>query len=120
MPIALCALFAAAGCATNPEPRAPQLEESVVPGSIGVLVMRGRSGVVVAAVDQDGPAAQAGLRVGDIILRYNGEAVADPRQFNRLVVESRPGSLARLQLLRDGGLRFIEVPVEELLTAPRA
>lgn len=118
---AVCALCAAAavGCAMQAEPYAPQREESVVPGSIGVLVRRERSGVAVIAVRKDSPAAAAGLRVGDIIVRYNGEAVVDPRQFNRLVIASSPGSVARLELMRDGSPHYLEVPVEQLVTMPR-
>lgn len=108
-------LLALGACAQVPQPA----EDSVVPGTIGVSVRQQPSGVVVAAVGKTGPAARSGVRVGDVVLRYNGEAVSSPRQFYRLVVDSRPGSVARLQLLREGAVRELEVPVGELDMMPR-
>lgn len=90
-------------------------EESVVPGTIGVTVRQDGSAVVVSAVRKG-----SDVRIGDVVLRYNGEAVANPRQFYRLVVDSAPGSIARLEVLRDGTARLLEVPVRELDVMPRA
>jgi S1-C subfamily serine protease len=95
------------------------MPDSVVPGTIGVFVAPGSAGVVVAAVADDGPAAQAGMRVGDVVQRYNGVPVLDPRQFYRLVLDSVPGSQAELELLRDDAAIRIEVPVRETDTALR-
>ena len=116
-----CALTAA--CASS-EPPPPAQEpdaarDSVVPGTIGVFVAPASTGVVVAALAADGPAGQAGMRVGDVVRSYNGVAVLDTRQFYRLVLESPPGSSAQLEFLRDGSLQRIDVPVEETDTAPR-
>lgn len=107
-----------AGCSTPPQPA--QSADSLVPGTIGIAVQRVPAGVVVTAIRKDSRAAAAGLRVGDIVLRYNGEAVTDSRQFYRLVIDSRPGSRARLELLRDGAVHQVEVPVEQIDTTPRA
>ena len=119
----LCAL--AAACASQEPPPASEpvpkesTPDSVVPGTIGALVTPAPAGVVVAAVAADGPAAEAGMRVGDVVQRYNGVPVVDPRQFYRLVLESVPGSRADLELLRDGSVVRIAVPVKETDTAPR-
>lgn len=114
----VCVLLAAtaAGCAPPPMARA---DASVVPGTIGVAVAREPAGVAVRALRQDGAAAAAGLRTGDIIVRYNGMPVADERAFNRLVADSVPGARARVQFLRSGTLHSIEVPVRQLDTGPR-
>ena len=93
--------------------------DSVVPGTIGVLVSPASSGVIVAAIAAEGPAAQAGVRVGDVVQRYNGVSVIDTRQFYRLVLDSPPGSRVQVELLRDGSVLRIAVPVEETDTAPR-
>lgn len=111
-------LLALAACAQTPAP-AGDAGDSVVPGTIGITVRQQQSGVVVAAVGKTGPAARSGVRVGDVVLSYNGEAVSSPRQFYRLVVDSRPGSVARLELLREGAVRELEVPVNELDMMPR-
>lgn len=119
-----CLLVAAAcaGCVSSetPRPAAQNESESVVPGTIGITVRRAAAGVVVTAVGSESPAAAAGLRVGDVVLRYNGVSIADARQFYRLMVDSRPGSTARLELLRDGTVHQIDVPVEQTDTALKA
>jgi S1-C subfamily serine protease len=96
----------------------PRLD-GVVSGTIGVLVREERSQVIVAAVGKDSPAAKYGLAVGDVVLSCNGEAVVSSRQFNRLVLDSPPGSWVRLQLLRAGAVHTLDVPVEQLDLTPR-
>lgn len=59
------------------------------------------------------------MRVGDVVRSYNGVAVLDTRQFYRLMLETPPGSSARLELIRDGSVLRVDVPVEETDTAPR-
>jgi S1-C subfamily serine protease len=108
------------GAAPAPERASAPASDSVVPGTIGVLVRADTAGVVVSAVGERGPAARGGLRVGDLIVSYNGEPVSSPRQFYRLMVDSRPGSVARLEVRRDGALRELEIYVEQLDTMPRA
>jgi S1-C subfamily serine protease len=123
---ALCAaglLALLAGCA-QPEAAAPPVEpapaeDSLVPGTIGIIVRPDPSGVIVSALGERGPAARSGVRVGDVVVRYNGEPVSSPRQFYRLMVDSRPGSVAQLQLRREGAVHTLEVPVEQLDTMPR-
>jgi S1-C subfamily serine protease len=104
-----------AACAQPPPQQQEAPVDSVVPGTIGVTVRRDQSAVVVSGV-RKGSAA----RVGDIVLRYNGEPVNSPRQFYRLVVDSRPGSMARLEVMREGAVRTLELPVRELDVMPRA
>ena len=112
---AILLVVALAACAQTPL-QAPQ--DSVAPGTIGVVVRQRDSSVVVAAVAQS--IASSGVRVGDVVLRYNGKTVGSPREFYRLVVDSPPGSLARLEVLREGAVRTLEIPVRELNLAPRA
>jgi S1-C subfamily serine protease len=109
----LCALLAFAAQPAQP------MDEGPLPGTIGVVVKREAAGLMVIAVREGGPARRAGLRVGDIVLRYNGAPVADVRQFNRLVAESPPGEVARIELMRDGAVRTVEVIVRQLSTARR-
>lgn len=114
----LCA-FAAACASHEPPPASEPTPDSVVPGTIGVVVAAASAGVVVAAVAAEGPAAKAGMRVGDVVQRYNGVSVLDTRQFYRLVLDSAPGSRAELELLRDGSVVRVAVPVRETDTASR-
>jgi S1-C subfamily serine protease len=107
-----------AACAHEP-PTAPR-QDSLLPGNIGVTVGAGEAGVVVYRVAKGGGAEKKGVRPGDVVLRFNGEPISSVREFNRLVVDSRPGSFVRLELVRDGSARSVELPVEQLDTTPRA
>jgi S1-C subfamily serine protease len=114
-------LVALAACAQPPMPQATNAPQGdgVVPGTIGVVVRDEQSRIVVAAVKEHSAAAESGVEVGDVVLSCNGEAVASVRQFNRLVLDSAPGSVVRLQILRAGAVHTLEVPVEQLDTTPR-
>jgi S1-C subfamily serine protease len=117
---AIAAALAMAACAQAPVPRPePGSRDAVVPGTIGVVVRSERANVVVAGVGRGSSAERSGVRVGDVVHRFNGEKITAPRHFYRLVVDSPPGSAARLELLRDGAPLAIEVPVRELDTMPR-
>jgi S1-C subfamily serine protease len=59
-------------------------------------------GVLVSEVDDDGPAAKAGLRAGDVVLKFNGSAVTDSRTFRDQVRKAETGSEATLTVSREG------------------
>jgi serine protease Do len=59
-------------------------------------------GVLVSEVEQDGPAARAGLRAGDVILKFNGNPVTDSRTLRDQVRKAEAGSEATLTVSRDG------------------
>jgi S1-C subfamily serine protease len=113
----------AAGCVSPEAPVVPQHarhSDSPLPGTIGIVVKGGTAGVVVAAVKQNSPAADAGLRVGDVVVRYNGVSITDSDQLYRMMLDSAPGSTARVELLRAGTVHRLDVPVEQIDTAWRA
>lgn len=114
--LALAALLLT-GCAAPAGPGVDSSGDGVLPGSIGVVVTAAPAGVRVAALSAH--ARDAGLSLGDVVLRYNGNTISDTRQFYSLVVDTRPGTVARLHVLHDGGERVVEVPVVQLDTAPR-
>lgn len=79
---------------------------------IGVTVDDVENGVRIEDVDQDSPAAKAGLRTGDIVLEVDGERVRSARQFSRLIQESPEGRSVRLGVMREGSRQSIEVTPE--------
>ena len=60
------------------------------------------SGVLVTRVDDDGPAAKAGLKTGDVLLKFGAKAVADSEDLIREVDRAKPGDEVTLTLQRDG------------------
>jgi len=75
--------------------------------------LEGQSGILVAQVVEDSPAETAGLEVGDVIVEYEGEPVADVNRFRWLVADTEVGERARLKVLRDGRERKVEVVLTE-------
>ncbi len=67
-------------------------------------------GALVAKVLPDSPALQAGLKAGDVLLKYNGGDLTTSKSLPPLVGDSTPGDTVTLELLRDG--RSITVKVE--------
>ncbi|MBX6419873.1 MAG: Do family serine endopeptidase [Nevskia sp.] len=71
-------------------------------------------GALIAKVLPDSPAAQAGLRVGDVILKYNGTELVSSRALPPLVGDSTPGDTVALELMRDGRIVTVKVEVGTL------
>ena len=51
------------------------------------------------------PAARGGLQPGDVVVGFNNRTVDLPRDLAEAVGEAKPGSEARVAVLRDGGQR---------------
>ncbi|MBE0402146.1 DegQ family serine endoprotease [Halomonas citrativorans] len=64
--------------------------------------MENASGALIADLDPEGPAAQGGLRAGDVITGVNGEEVDRSSTLPRLIGRVTPGSDVELTLMRDG------------------
>lgn len=69
---------------------------------VSVTGSEGNKGVEVIGVNDNGPAAKAGLKQGDILLSYNGEPIMGPRQLGRLVWETPAGRQVRIEYSRAG------------------
>jgi serine protease Do len=71
-------------------------------------------GAEVAMVEQDGPAEKAGIKVGDIILKFNGQPIETTRDLPRLVGAAKIGSRATVTVWRRGAQQDIAVTIVEL------
>jgi serine protease Do len=78
------------------------------------------NGAIITNIEKSGPADQAGARIGDVVLEWNGEALEDPSELPRLVAASKPGSLAHMAIWREGKRRTLELRVGEIAAEPVA
>lgn len=106
----------------------PQLRErgKVTRGYLGVslapitpdlareLGLETTRGALVAEVGAGSPAGRAGIEPGDVIVAFQGEATGSPRDLTRRVSVAAPGTTARIDVLRRGHQRTVEVRLGEL------
>ncbi len=72
------------------------------------------AGALVASVQKDSPAAHAGMQPGDVVRAVDGQVVANPRDLARNVANVAPGTTAKVDLVRDGGTRTLDVTLGNL------
>jgi len=98
--------------------------KAVVRGQLGVEILpvtpgtgkiyEADHGVFVARVSPDSPAARGGFEDEDIVLEYDGEKVTSVDEFVGWVERTRPGSTAKVEVLRDGKPVTLKVTVAAL------
>jgi serine protease Do len=68
-------------------------------------------GALVSEISQRSEAWAAGLRAGDIIISFNDRPVDDVSQLLRMEADSKIGTTAKLQILRESRKLLVEVPI---------
>ncbi|CAM3990245.1 DegQ family serine endoprotease [Bordetella bronchialis] len=71
-------------------------------------------GALVSSVEGDSPADAAGVQPGDVILRFNNKPIARWSDLPRMVGETKPGTVAPLQVWRKGKNVTLSVKVAEI------
>src|SRR5690606_27390735 len=79
--------------------------------SLGLTDARG---ALVAAVTPAGPAEQAGIQPGDVILSFDGKRVERMRRLPRIVAETRIGRDVQAEVWRKGETKTLSITVGEL------
>jgi len=72
-----------------------------------------REGVAVTEIYPNSPAAEAGLKPGDVIVKYAGRPVAGPQELQGLVEQGKIGQKEPLEVLRDGKRITLQITVKE-------
>ncbi|MEO1009087.1 MAG: M28 family peptidase [Planctomycetota bacterium] len=70
------------------------------------------SGVLLAEVTENGPAAKAGLRSGDRLVRWDGQKILDTGTLGELVARHSPGDTVNVGVMRDGEEVTLTVTLE--------
>ena len=103
----------------------PLLHSASAQGYLGVLVgdvdndsvnklkLKDARGAVITLIDHDAPAAQVGLRVNDVVLEVNGQAVEGAEAFGRMMREIPAGRKITLIVSRDGAPQTMTVQLAD-------
>ncbi len=75
-------------------------------------------GALISRVEEDGPAEDAGLKAGDVILAVDGQAIERSSDLPPLIAAVKPGKRAKLTIWRAKAEREIVVKVGELEELP--
>ena len=70
-------------------------------------------GAVITLIDHDAPAGQIGLKVNDVVVKLNGQAVEGAEQLRRMLREIPPGRKVSLEISRDGNLQTLAVQLAD-------
>jgi serine protease Do len=78
-------------------------------GKMQALKLKDTNGAVITLIDHDAPAGQAGLKVDDVVLQMDGQAVQNADQFRQMLRKVPAGGKIALQISRDGNLHTVNV-----------
>lgn len=76
--------------------------DEVTTDRVKALKLKEERGVEITMVDQDAPAAKAGLKEHDVVTEFNGQRVEGREQFTRFIRETPAGRVVTLGIVRDG------------------
>jgi serine protease Do len=78
------------------------------------LDLESARGALVSGVTEGGAAASAGIQEGDVIIRFDGQDIADDRALPRIVAQTEPGRSVDVEIIRRGQRRTLQVSVAQL------
>ncbi|MDB6086440.1 MAG: peptidase, partial [Gammaproteobacteria bacterium] len=73
--------------------------------------LKAPNGALIAKIEPDSAAAQAGLKVGDVILKFDGSPIIDAGQLSARVGSATPGDKAPVEIWRDGKTLSLNVTI---------
>ena len=88
--------------------------QTVSPELAEGLRLKDSKGALIASVTKDGPADKAGIRQGDVVLKFDGKEITQMRGLPRVVAETPTGKQAEVVIWRQGKEVTLQVKVGEL------
>lgn len=86
----------------------------VTPENAKFFNLTDANGAIVSQVESDSPAANAGLKTGDVITELDGKKINDAGELQMQVGQKHPGTTIKLGLLRDGKSMTVPVTLEAM------
>jgi len=98
-------------------------DKKIIRGWLGVVLqpvnsdiaekygLKENKGALILSVD--GPAKDAGLKNGDLIIEYDGKVVSDSAHLSKMVAASKPDDKVKIKVIRDGKEKEFNVKLTE-------
>lgn len=91
--------------------------QEITPEIAEAMELKTPRGVLIADVIKGSPAAEAGIRQGDVVVSINGKEVNDPSALQFLVSEIAPGTKVPVTVIRNGSRKTVTVTIGDLSEA---
>jgi len=79
-----------------------------------------QNGALVAQVSKNSPAEKAGLKPGDVIVRFNGKDVGNGGQLRNYVAGTAPGTSVKIVVIRNGREETLRATIGKMAAEPVA
>ena len=86
---------------------------------MGQIVDERVAASVNAFLERDSAAAAAGIEVGDILLKVDGQAVGEQHGLHRMIADRKAGDTVAIEVLRDGRQQTLSATLKEGDAAPQ-
>ena len=90
--------------------------QSVTPDIADDLGLKGTGGALVAQTEKNSPAAEAGVKSGDVITAVDNQPVTDPHELARRIAALGPKKTATLAIIRNGAPMTLDVTLGTMPT----
>lgn len=98
----------------------PEVKQEINSNVNSGLTVDADTGVLIARVMPNSPAAQAGLRAGDVIQQIDGEKVTDAAQVQKLVAEKSVGNRINVEVQRNQQMLNLAVRLADMPSPTRS
>ncbi|MBW2475486.1 MAG: DegQ family serine endoprotease [Deltaproteobacteria bacterium] len=85
---------------------------NVTPELVERYSLESDQGILITKIDPEGPAAEANLRVGDLVVEADGKEVGSVKEFEELVGKMKSGKVLRLLIQRRATLLYTTVTLK--------
>jgi serine protease Do len=88
--------------------------QKITPDLMNLFLLTDDNGVLITEVFPNGPAAQAGLKHGDVVTSFDGEKITPSKSLPKLVAAARPGTTASITIWRNGKEKTLQVLIGKM------
>ena len=74
-------------------------------------------GALVSEVEKGSPAEKGGIKVGDVILKFNGKTIEKSQDLPPMVADTVPGNEAKIEVWHDNKSQIVSIKVGEIKTS---